>query len=140
MKKLMIVACIISSGLIAFGNPGGPAPRGHAPAHAVRCPAPAPCRPVPYRPAPHSHHHGHHDFWGPGGRNFWPGFLGGVVGGAVTTAIVNQPASQTVVVANPTPVVVVQPQKVWVDGHYEDVVQPNGLLVRTWIPGHWETK
>ncbi len=25
-------------------------------------------------------HHGNHSFWGRGGRNFWPGFIGGLVG------------------------------------------------------------
>lgn len=32
----------------------------------------------------HGHHHHHHGgWWGRGGRNFWPGFVGGVVGGAL---------------------------------------------------------
>ena len=38
-------------------------------------------------PGPGFHHvprHYHHGgFWGRGGRNFWPGFIGGVVGGVV---------------------------------------------------------
>ena len=41
-------------------------------------------RPHGWHPGPapmHVHHHGGH--WGRGGRNFWPGFVGGVVGGAI---------------------------------------------------------
>ena len=34
----------------------------------------------------HHYHHHHGGWWGPGGCHFWPGFVGGVVGGAVTFA------------------------------------------------------
>jgi len=123
----------------------------------------------PWRPGPapmHVHHHGGH--WGRGGRNFWPGFVGGVIGGAVIgaalsqpTVVVQQPAvvTQPVVVQQPTvvtqPVVVQQPvvqqqvvvqqpvtqvQNVWVEGRYVDQVQPNGAVVRVWSPGHYEQR
>lgn len=108
---------------------------------------------------PH-HHHYHHGggWWGRGGRYFWPGFVGGVVGTAIgsaliaprETVVVTQPAvvTQPVVVQQPTvvtqPVVVQQPvqqvQTVWVEGRYVDQVQANGTVVRTWQPGHYEQR
>ena len=111
------------------------------------------------------HHHYHGGCWGRGGRYFWPGFVGGVVGGAVGTTlarpyysetvvvqqsptvvtqpvVVQQPAvvSQPVVVQQPTVVQqpVVQRQPVWVEGRYVDQVQANGSTVRIWQPGHYE--
>lgn len=63
----------------------------------------------------HSHHYHHHHcgWWGHGGRNFIPGFVGGVVGGAIIGAATryyyNEP---TVVVSQPSTVVVPQPQVV----------------------------
>ena len=103
------------------------------------------------------HHHG--GFWGPGGRHFWPGFIGGVVGGVLydtvrypyyrdtvvvqpTTTVVTQPVvTQPVVVQQH---VVVQPattvQNVWVEGRYIDQVQANGSVVRVWQPGHYEQR
>jgi len=102
-----------------------------------------------------SHHHHHYSAWGRGGRNFWPGFVGGVVGGIVSDAIV-RPAP---VVVSPAPVVVSQPvvvtqpvvapvvatpvyatQSVWVEGRYMDQVQPNGTVLRVWQPGHYEQR
>jgi hypothetical protein len=52
------------------------------------------------------------------------------------------------VVVQPAPVVVQQPvyqpvyqtQNVWVEGRYVDTVQPNGAVVRTWQPGHYEQR
>ena len=41
--------------------------------------------------APPIHHHGgyrHHSGWGRGGSHFWPGFVGGVVGGVLYDAVV----------------------------------------------------
>jgi hypothetical protein len=38
------------------------------------------------------------------------------------------------------PVVVRQPVQVWVEGRYVDQVQPNGVVLRTWVPGHYETR
>jgi len=106
------------------------------------------------------HHPHYHGGWGRGGCNFWPGFVGGVVGGVVANTLV-QPApvvvSQPVVV--PQPVVVQQPavvvqqqptvvvqqpvsqtQNVWVEGRYVDQVQANGSVIRTWQPGHYEQR
>lgn len=114
---------------------------------------------------PHYYHH-HGGFWGRGGCHFWPGFVGGVLGGAVasslatpSTVVVSQPAvvtqpvvvpqqpvvvQQQPVVVQQQPVVVqqpvAQPQNVWVEGRYVDQVQPNGSVVRTWSPGHYETR
>ena len=104
------------------------------------------------------HHHHHGSVWGRGGRNFWPGFVGGMVAGAlvnevldpappvvVTPApvVVSQPAP--VVVAQPAPVVVTpQPvyttQSVWVDGCYVNQTQSNGTVIRVWQPGHYEQR
>lgn len=116
-------------------------------------------------PAPMHYRH-HHGGWGRGGRNFWPGFVGGVVGGAIIGSTLSRPAlvvsqpvvaqpvvvqqpviTQPVVVQQPViqqPVVVQQPvtqvQNVWVEGRYVDQVQPNGAVVRTWQPGHYEQR
>lgn len=110
------------------------------------------------------HHHHHGGFWGRGGRHFWPGFVGGVIGGAIydavtypryygygyggvvvapTPTVVTTPPvvvqQQPVVVQQPAPVVVQQPvaQNVWVEGRYVDQVQANGTVVRVWQPGHY---
>ena len=113
-----------------------------------------------FRPAPvrHHHHHHHGSVWGRGGSNFWPGFVGGVIGGVladavvspapvvVTTPVVTTPVVTTPVVTTPvvtTPVVtapVVSTQNVWVEGRYVDQVQPNGTVLRVWQPGHYETR
>ena len=91
-------------------------------------------------PRPYYHHHG--GYWGPGGRWFWPGFVSGVVGGAVVSSVVAP--RETVVVQQPAavqqPVVVAQPQQVWVEGRYVDQVQANGSTVRIWQPGHYEQR
>ena len=109
------------------------------------------------------YHHHHGGYWGPGGRYFWPGFVGGVVGGALYNAVtrpyyvdtvVVEPAAtvvttptvvqhpvviqQPTVVQQPSPVVTVQRQPVWVEGRYVDQVQANGSTVRVWQPGHYE--
>ena len=119
-------------------------------------------------------HHGpivhHHGGWGRGGCNFWPGFVGGLIGGTIAHTVVSTPvvASPTIVttptIVTPTvvtqpvvvqqPVVVPQPvvaqpvvtqpattvQNVWVEGRYVDQVQANGTVVRTWQPGHYEQR
>ena len=77
--------------------------------------------------------------WGRGGRYFWPGFVGGIVGGALYDAVV----SPTVV--SPSPVVVSTPTvyastTVWVEGRYVDQVQADGTIVRVWQPGHYEQR
>ena len=117
----------------------------------------------------HYHHH-HHGGWGRGGRNFWPGFVGGIVGGALYDAVVSPapvvapapvvvtPAPVVVnpapVVVNPAPVVVnqpavvtpppvvvaPQPTTVWVEGRYVEQVQADGSVVRVWQPGHYEQR
>jgi len=116
------------------------------------------------------HHHHHHSGWGRGGRNFWPGFVGGIVGGAlydavVTPAPVVAPApvvvNPTPVVVNPAPVVVnpapvvvsqpavvtpppvvvaPQPTTVWVEGLYVEQVQANGTVMRVWQPWPYEQR
>jgi len=153
MKKLFVVMSMVALSACAFAGPHG---------------CPGGWRPGPY--PHHYHHHGHGDWWGRGGRNFWPGFVGGVVGGVVASSIVSpapvvvtQPVVTTpVVVTQPTVVaqpvvaqpVVTQPvvqqtvvsqpvsttQSVWVEGRYVDTVQANGTVVRTWQPGHYEQR
>ena len=136
-KKLMIAgATVLALALGAFARPHGPGFY-HGPRY-------------------------HGGFWGRGGCNFWPGFVGGVVGSALYDAVtypryassvvvtpapavvaapapvvVQQPAP--VVVQQPAPVVVQQPvaQSVWVEGRYVDQVQANGTVVRVWQPGHY---
>jgi hypothetical protein len=143
MKKLLIlVGAVAASFCVMAGPHGGPGggPRGGGPG-------------MGHHPAPGGG--GHHDGWGRGGRNFWPGFVGGVVGGAISRAVLPPPApvvvSQPAVVVSPTvvttpvvttPVVtqVTQTQQVWVPGAYVDQVQPNGTVVRVWSPGHYETR
>ena len=73
-------------------------------------------------------------------------FVSGIVGGFLGSAIVEafRPNPPVVVAApSPSPTVIVQspvvvPCQVWIEGKYEDQVV-NGILVRKWIPGHWET-
>lgn len=103
-------------------------------------------------PRHHHHHHHHHSTWGRGGRHFWPGFAGGVVGGIIgrtltcssttvvtTPTVVSAPAVVTTpVVVTPQPVATVQ--SVWVEGRYVDQVQANGTLLRVWQPGHYEQR
>ena len=36
--------------------------------------------------------------------------------------------------------IVYQTQNVWVEGRYVDTVQPNGAVLRTWQPGHYEQR
>ncbi len=145
-KTILVVAlaAVLGTGT-CFARPGGG--RHHGGGH----------RPPPPRHHFHGGHHGggrhHHrhggSFWGRGGRNFLPGFIGGVVGGAIvggTTRYVNTAP----VVVTPAPVVVTSPtvvatpvyttQNVWVEGRYVDQVQPNGTVIRVWQPGHYEQR
>ena len=136
-KKLIItfgMAALMAGGAFAHGWHGGPR----------HC----------WGPRPVYHHHYHGGYWGRGGCHFWPGFVGGVIGGALTSTIVApretvivQPTptvvTQPVVVQQPVvtqPVVVQQPQQVWVEGRYVDQVQANGSTVRVWQPGHYEPR
>ena len=136
----MLGAVVLAGAVLAGPHGHGPRPGGH----------------FGHRP-PVVHHH--HCGWGHGGRNFWPGFVGGVVGGLVGSAVVSQPVVVTTptVVTPPvvtTPVVVQQPvvtapvvaapvttvQNVWVEGRYVDQVQANGTVIRVWQPGHYEAR
>jgi len=153
MKKVIVMFGVAAVAVCAFAGPGGPRSCGPC--------GPGPCRPCGpgWHPGPAPcHYRPCHDYWGRGGRNFWPGFVGGVIGGAIassvvtpTPVVVTQPVVTTpVVVTQPT--VVTQPvvqqtvvttpvtttQSVWVEGRYVDTVQANGTVVRTWQPGHYE--
>ncbi len=132
-KKLVIAVCAVAAltfGAYArpHGGPGGGAPRGPAPMHHGGG--------FGHRPPPAPRHH--HSAWGRGGCNFWPGFIGGVVGGAVVSSVVTP--APVVVAAAPAVTTVTTTQSVWIDGRYIDQVQPNGVVVRTWQPGHYEQR
>ena len=151
-KMILVFGAILAAGtLMARPGPGfgghrggfgGPRPMMHH--------RPAPMmhhRPMP----PPMHHHHHHSGWGHGGRHFWPGFVGGVVGGVLTDAIIGPRVITTPVVAAPvvttpvvtTPVVttpVYTTQQVWIPGGYIDQIQPNGTVIRVWQPGHYESR
>lgn len=145
-KKLIIAALVAVTAVgTCMAKPG----RGHHHGHHHRH---------------HHHHHRHHcSGWGRGGRHFWPGFLGGVAAGIVVDSVVNRPTTvvaPATTVVTPAPVVVTPPvttvvapapvvvtpapvyqtQNVWVEGRYVDQVQPNGTVVRTWVPGHYEQR
>lgn len=135
MKKLIIGLTLVLT-TVTFARPGGPGPGFNRGPHRG---------PTPHHINPPSRGGN----WGHGGRNFWPGFVGGVVGGIVGTTIVNPPVvTPAPVVVTPTPVVITPkppviitpppPRKVWVEGRYINQVQPNGSVVRIWQAGHWE--
>jgi hypothetical protein len=152
-KVLMTVATALVAGTLlarphggfggprgGFGGPRGPMPMMH---HT------GPRMPMHRPPPPPMYHHRHHySTWGRGGSHFWPGFVGGVVGGVIADAIVAPAVVASSVVTAPTvvttPVYAPQPvyssQQVWVPGAYVDQVQPNGTVVRVWQPGHYETR
>ena len=142
-KKLGLAfgAILVAGTLMA--RPGFGGPRGGFGHHGGFSRGPAPM--MHHRPAPM--HHYHHGGWGHGGRHFWPGFVGGVVGGVLTDAIIGPRVITTPVVAAPvvtTAPVVATPvyttQQVWVPGTYVDQLQPNGTVVRIWQPGHYESR
>ena len=131
MNKKLILAfgAILAAGTL-MARPGFGGPRGGFGHHGGFGRGPAPM--VHHRPAPIMHHH-HHSGWGHGGRYFWPGFVGGVVGGVLTDAIIGPrvitaPVVTTPVVTTPvvtTPVVtapVYTSQQVWVPGAYVDQI------------------
>ena len=116
---------------------------------------------APYR-APHVSVHTSHHHHGSGGA-IAAGVVGGaLLGGLVASAVSTPPPPPVVkpapVVVTPAPVVVTpapvvvqsapvvvpqpvyQTQNVWVEGRYVDTVQPNGTVVRTWQPGHYEQR
>ena len=138
MKRIIVcaIALVAASTLLAKGRPYRP-----------------PCPPVPA-----SHHHHHHH--GSGGA-IAAGIVGGALLGGLVASAVSTPAPAVVtpapVVVTPAPVVVQQPvvvqsapvvvqqpvyqtQNVWVEGRYVDTVQPNGTVLRSWQPGHYEQR
>lgn len=141
MKKILVfvIAAFAAATLVARPGPGfGPRP-GFG-----RMPPPPPM---------HHHHHHHHSSGGAIAAGIVGGaILGGIVSAAVTprtTTVVTTPAPVVVqpapVVVQPAPVVVApqpvyQTQNVWVEGRYVDTVQPNGAVLRTWQPGHYEQR
>ena len=102
---------------------------------------------VPYRPPHVSVHTSHHHHHGSGGA-IAAGIVGGALLGGLVASAVSTPAPVVVTpaptVVAPAPVVVQQPvyqtQNVWVEGRYVDTVQPNGTVLRTWQPGHYEQR
>ena len=133
MNKKLVVAGIAALTL-AFGASARP----HGPGFGPR--------------GPGFHHHHHGGFWGRGGRHFWPGFVGGVVGGALydavtypryygysgvvvapTPTVVTTPP---VVVQQPAPVVVQQPAPVVVQQPAPVVVQ-QPVAQNVWVEGRY---
>lgn len=142
-KKMIIVVALALCAFATFARPhGGPGFRGP---HGGFGRGPAPM--MHYRPMPPPMHHHHGSLWGRGGSHFLPGFVGGVIGGALTssiyptTTVVTSPVVTAPVVTT-TPVVAAPvyttPVQVWVPGRYIDQVQPNGIIVRVWVAGHYE--
>ena len=123
MKKILVfaIAAFAAATLVARPGPGfGPRPG------------------FGRMPPPPMHHHHHHHSSG-----------GAIAAGTRTTTVVTTPAPVVVqpapVVVQPAPVVVApqpvyQTQNVWVEGRYVDTVQPNGVVLRTWQPGHYEQR
>lgn len=148
MKMMTVLGAVLCAGVCMarpHGGPHGGPGRGHGPVMRVGG--------FGHRPPPVHHHHHSHSVWGRGGRNFWPGFVGGVVGGLVydtftpspvvvtTPTVVTTPVVTTPVVTTPivtTPVYTTQ--SVWVEGRYVDQVQANGTVIRVWQPGHYEQR
>ena len=83
MKRLILIIAAAAA-ICAYAAPRGPshhfAPR-PAPRH-MPAPRPAVHHPAP-APRPVVHHHHTSSFWGRGGSNFWPGFVGGVIGSSL---------------------------------------------------------
>ena len=162
-KKFIIVAIAVAVAASVFARgPGGPS--GHGGFGGPRPGGPA--MRGGFRGGPGFHHNGG---WGRGGRNFWPGFVGGVVGGIIgntiatswnTVPVITAPVVTTPVVATPivtTPAVpVLPPQTVVVqqpvsytstapNGAVEVHTSPMTINVpgttpgRTWISGHYVT-
>lgn len=101
------------------------------------------------------HHHHHGSWWGRGGRNFWPAFAGGVVGGmigggwcyrgavvapAVVPAATVVPATTTVVapvqpVGTSVPVTVPVSSQPYQYVPLDTVVRPVEAYQQVWVPG-----
>jgi hypothetical protein len=86
-------------------------------------------RPIIHSPK-HVHHRHHH-------HSIIPFTIGALTGYTFSQLISPQP--KTVVVQQP---IVVAPTQttIWEPGHYEDQIQPNGTIIRVWIPGRYVTK
>jgi len=155
MKKIVIalLMCVVS--IMCFARPGGGFHGG--PHHGGgRGFGPGPR----FHHAPPPVHRYHHDgsFWGRGGRNFWPGFVGGIVGGTVVSTVWNNPPVPVVV----TPTVITTPivtttTPVYYGGYSETTVTVSPTVqqynVTTYptiygtvvtpsaaAPGHYETR
>ena len=108
-----------------------------------------------------AHHHPHHHHHGGAGLAIGAGVLGaGLLASAIYDATHPRPyVAPAPVVVTPAPVVVApQPQvvvqtpapvvttghyetrvqNVWVEGRYIDQATPQGTVIRTWQPGHYE--
>ena len=145
MKKTIALAVALAAASTLFARPG---PGGFRPGHGG-------FRPVPVPVGHHHHHHPH------SGGAIAAGVVGGAILGGLVASAVSTPAPVVVTpaptVVTPAPVVVQQPvvvqsapvvvpqpvyqtQNVWVEGRYVDTVQPNGAVIRTWQPGHYEQR
>ena len=133
MKKTIALAVALAAASTLFARPG---PGGFRPGHGG-------FRPVPV-PVGYHHHHHHHN-----GGAIAAGVVGGAILGGLVASAVATPTTTVVtpapVVVQPAPVVVApqpvyQTQNVWVEGRYVDTVQPNGAVIRTWQPGHYEQR
>ena len=84
MKKTIAIAAVALA-ISAFASPRAPfnVRRHHTPPPMhIQASRPAP-RPMPRPVVHHLAPHHSHSAWGPGGRNFWPGFAGGVISSAI---------------------------------------------------------
>lgn len=121
---LAIVAALAATMCIA-------APHPHTTPHRAPHHPPIVHRGPALRPTPMPHHR-HHSAWGRGGSNFWPGFVGGVIGSIVAPVVVPPP---------PPPVVIAHP--VWVPPVYgtRPVYDLYGRIIRyeqyIITPGYW---
>ena len=140
MKKIMVLAVVAIAAVTAFARPhGGFGPHGgfrpgHGPMH-------------------HGGYHHHGSWWGKGGRNFWPAFAGGVVGGMLGgycyggTTVVAAPAviPATTVIPTATVVAPVQPVGTTVPvtvpvssvpyQYVGTAVRPVEAYQQVWVPG-----
>ena len=124
MNKIFIICAIAMLSITAIAAPFRPAFRPHRIHRPVR--SHAVHRVHHPMPKPHHHHHKHH-------HCITAPIIAGTLGYVIGSTIVR-----------PSPVVVTQPivvrpteTTVWEDGHYEDQLQPNGTIVRVWVPGRY---
>jgi hypothetical protein len=117
MKKTFLIICCLLC-LTTYSKP-----KQHVHRH-----SPRPV--VHHRHGPYKHHSHHR-------HNHCGSFItGAVVGGLVTTLLT---PSQPVVVTTPTPVIVQQPQQIWVPGKWIITYDNHGRQIKTWQPGYWTT-